>query len=117
MFEPGISTLFETFVSERNTDTISGTGNSYHPTVGNTVGPCPLPGSVALPVLLFVEPRNLSKLVCDSGGKKVPCDLEAVKPSAISNGSKFLIRSKADENLVPILIEIRTDENLRIHVF
>ena len=98
-------------------DTISGTGNSHHPTVGNTVGPCPLPGSVALPALLFVEARNLVLLVCDSGGKKVPCDLEAVKPSAISNGSKIFIRSNLDENLVPNLIEIRTDENLRIHVF
>ena len=39
-----------------------GYGNSYHPTVGNTVGPCPLPGSVALPALFCFEARNLSNL-------------------------------------------------------
>jgi len=56
-------------------------------------------------------------LVCDSGGKKVPCDLEAVKQSAISNGSKILIGLKTDENRDPILVGFQTDENWRIHVF
>ena len=56
-------------------------------------------------------------LVCDSGGEKVPSDLEAVNQSAISNGSKILIGLKTDENRDPILIGFQTDENWRIHVF
>ena len=60
---------------------------------------------------------NSNKIAVCSCGKKDPRDLEAVKPSAISNGSKVLIRLKVDENWGPIFIGFQTDENWRIHVF